>query len=63
VGSELLLVPYGALILALPFIFLRGALRTRAYGRCSWVSGWHSCWDLVARRRSEGFSWDALSKS
>ena len=47
-GLNYFVVPYGALILALPFIFIRGSAVLGCV-RCSLVSGWHFWWDWEGR--------------
>jgi hypothetical protein len=49
-GLNYFIVPYGALILALPFIFLRGSWLF-GFVPCCLVSGWHFWWDSAAQRR------------
>ena len=60
-GLNYFIVPYGALILALPFIFLRGSA-FRACARCCWASGSRSCSDWAAPPRSAAFFWAAHLK-
>ena len=50
VGHQLFCRSLRSLILALPFILLRGS-STVGCVRCCWVSGWHFCWASEARRR------------
>ena len=60
-GLNYFIVPYGALILALPFIFMRGSM-VAGFARCCLASGWHFCWDSVEQLRWAICCWAARSK-
>ena len=49
-GLNYFVVPYGALILALPFIVLRGSSVAPAAPVAAWASGWRFWWGSEARR-------------